>query len=198
MIMFVVWLAIEAIEEDEERELVECLFRSYSAKVLALSKSILKNREDAEDAVNNTFLKVIKYRHKFVGIDGDETKRLIVICTRSVSFDMLRKKKRIDFCSLDESVEDDEGNALNQELPTDIDVLKSLIEQETLMQVKEALNQLGEPAKDIVRLRYYYDMQCSEIADFLNINASTVRTILQRSLAKLRKMLEEYYYGENQ
>lgn len=196
--MFAVWLAIEAIEDDKERELVERLFRSYSAKVMALSRSILKNREDAEDAVSNTFLKVIKYRHKFVGIDGDATKRLIVICTRSVSFDMLRKKKRIDFCSLDESGEDDEGNELNQELPADIDVLKSLIEQETLMQVKEALNQLGEQAKDIVRLRYYYDMQCSEIADFLNVNASTVRTILQRSLAKLRKMLEGYYYGENQ
>ena len=56
---------------------------------------------------------------------------------------------------------------------------------------------LDPAARQIVVLKYYSGLKNTEIAAQLHMNASTVGTILQRSLKKLRKELEAYVYGEN-
>lgn len=46
-------------------------------------------------------------------------------------------------------------------------------------------------------MKYYEEMQNVEIANMLGLNPSTVGTILQRSLQKLRKCMEEYSHDAN-
>ena len=69
-----------------------------------------------------------------------------------------------------------------------------MIRQETVEVLKKAIDALPSPAREIILLRYYHDMTHREIADVLNMNASTVRSVFQRSLAKLRKELEGYVH----
>lgn len=185
-------LAIHAIDDESERALVNRLFAQYSSKVKGMAYKIMKNQQDAEDALGNTFLKIIKYRKNFVGIDRDAAKRLIVIYTRSTCFDMLDKRDKIQFISLYNSKKKDDGDTLQPDIPADIDVLQAYIYREKIRAIGKRIRLLKTPAKEVMLLKYYFDTPNTEIGDILGINVSTVSTIIQRSTRKILKEMEAF------
>lgn len=92
--MLAAMLTACGVDDADERELVQQLFFTYGQRVKALAGRILRNEQDAEDALHDTFLKIIRYRKKFVGADPAEIKRLIVIIAKSVCFNLYRRKSR--------------------------------------------------------------------------------------------------------
>ena len=186
-------LALEALEENE-RMAIERLYYDYSKRVKELSISIFHNDKHADDIVNDTFLKVIRYKDKFFGVSEEQCIRLIIICTRSVCFDLYSHNKKIRFESLDNFYEedDDEGNTAQLEISDDSDLLKMMVDKETSAMLKNAINKLGDPARDIVILKFYYEIKNTEIAEFYKMNPSTVSTIIQRSINRLRRELGGY------
>lgn len=194
--MIDILLAIEEIERDDEREQIGKLYRTYAHRVKWQAFAILKNEADAEDVTVDVFLKIIRYREKFLSADEDETVRLLVIYTRSVCFDLLRRKGRVGFSSLTDTSEED-GGASVRDIPDEADIPGEIIKKETAQIIGQAIRDMGEPASLIVTLKYFHDMKNTEIADMLGLNPSTVGTILQRSLKNLRKKLEVYIHGGN-
>lgn len=191
--MIDILLAIEEIGRDSERERIEELYRLYAQRVKWLAFGILKNEADAEDALIDVFMKIIRYREKFLSAEEDETVRLLVIYTRSVCFDLLRKKGRLEMLSLTAK---DDGPA-ETDIPDEVDIPGEIVRRETAQFVRQAIREMGEPASLIVTMKYFHDMKNTEIADMLGLNPSTVGTILQRSLKKLRKKLEVVLDGKN-
>ena len=189
--MLSILLAINEIENEDERALVQRLFFDYVRQVKALAQSILHSEHDAEDALHDTFLKIIKYREKFAQIDGDETKRLIVIYTRSVCFNLYRRKKRENGFAAETGDADDGMSATDREAD-DVDVLESVLARESAERLKRAIDALASPAREIVLLKYHGEMTNLEISDLLGINASTVGSILHRSLQKIKAKMEAY------
>ena len=191
--MIDILLAIQAIEDADEREYIGELFEKYSKKVKRLSLNILKNEQDADDAVGLTFLKIIKYREKFMGIEENQLKGRISLVTRCACFDFLDRRDKLTVVSMTEVVEDDEGNSNDMEIADDIDLLREMLTAESVERLHQAIRTLDSPAKEIVMLKYFDNMSNVSIADLLSMNASTVGTILQRSLKKLKKLLKEYH-----
>ena len=192
--MLSVSLAMLDIQTDRERDLVKSLFREYAPQVKAWAMRYLGNPTDAEDAASVTFLKIIRYRDKFADAGEEKIRGLIALYTKCVCFDMLRKKNGLPVVSVSNGYEEDEEESRDLELPDEVDIPAELIRQETVEVLKKAIDALPSPAREIILLRYYHDMPHSEIADVLNMNASTVRSVFQRSLAKLRKELEGYVH----
>ena len=93
-------LALEALK-DNERVIIEKLYDDYSKRVKELSISILHNDKQADDIVNDTFLKVIRYKDHFLDVAEDEKIRLLIICTRSICFDLYNRSKKFRFESLE-------------------------------------------------------------------------------------------------
>lgn len=191
--MIDILLAIQVIDDADEREYIGKLYEKYSKKVKRLALNILKNEQDADDAVGNTFLKIIKYRDKFMGIEESQLKGRISLVTRCACFDFLDKRDKITFVSMTEAVEDDEGNRQDMEIADDIDLLREMLTTVSVERLHQAICTLDSPAKEIVMLKYFDDMSNVSIGDLLCMNASTVGTILQRSLQKLKKILKEYH-----
>lgn len=191
--MIDILLAIQVIDDADEREYIGKLYEKYSKKVKRLALNILKNEQDADDAVGNTFLKIIKYRDKFMGIEESQLKGRISLVTRCACFDFLDKRDKITFVSMTEAVEDDEGNRQDMEIADDIDLLREMLTTESVERLHQVICTLDSPAKEIVMLKYFDDMSNVSIGDLLCMNASTVGTILQRSLQKLKKILKEYH-----
>ncbi|MBR3999801.1 MAG: sigma-70 family RNA polymerase sigma factor, partial [Clostridia bacterium] len=71
-----------------------------------------------------------------------------------------------------------------------------MLRKESADLLYRALSALDSPAKEIVIMRYMEDIPGAVVADLLSMNESTVRTILHRSLKKLKKELEGYYNGK--
>ena len=191
--MIDILLAIEAIEDEQEREFIGELFDRYSKRVKALAWGILGNEEDAEDAMGTTFYKVIKYKNKFIGINENMIKGRLKLITQCTCYDMLDKKNGLSVTSISNAVEDDEGTVNDLEIPDDFDILEDIVRRESIEVVMKGLDSLKTPDREIVILRYYDELSNVEIADLLSMNASTVGTNLQRSLAKLKKELMRYY-----
>ena len=191
--MIDILLAIEAIEDEQEREFIGELFDRYSKRVKALAWGILGNEEDAEDAMGTTFYKVIKYKNKFIGINENMIKGRLKLITQCTCYDMLDKKNGLSVTSISNAVEDDESTVNDLEIPDDFDILEDIVRRETIEVVMKGLNSLKTPDREIVILRYYDEFSNVEIADLLSMNVSTVGTNLQRSLAKLKKELMRYY-----
>ena len=186
-------LALEKLEESE-RELFGRLYDDYSKKVKELAISILHSDSQADDIVNDTFVKVIRYKEKFLDVSDDDRIRLIVICAKSICFNIHKRNKKIRFESMDSYYHDDEGNSVKLELPDDIDLLKIIVDDETGIYLQNAIDKLKSPAKDMVILKFYHEMKNIEIAEFYKMNPSTVNTIIHRSIKRLRRELERYLY----
>lgn len=191
--MIDILLAIESIEDEQEREFIGELFDRYSKRVKALAWGILGNEEDAEDAMGTTFYKVIKYKNKFIGINENMIKGRLKLITQCTCYDMLDKKNGLSVTSISNAVEDDEGTVNDLEIPDDFDILEDIVRRESIEVVMKGLDSLKTPDREIVILRYYDELSNVEIADLLSMNVSTVGTNLQRSLAKLKKELMRYY-----
>ncbi len=190
-------LALESLEDDE-RELIERLYNDYSKRVKQLSVLILASQKYADDVVNDTFLKVIRYKEKFLDVSEDERKRLIIICARSICFNLYNRNKKIRFESIDSFYKDDADDFdTSLYIPADVDLLKTIVEEETGTYLRNAIDNLKQPARDIMILKFYYEMKNIEIADFYKMNPSTVGTIIQRSIKKLKGEIERYLYGTN-
>lgn len=186
-------VALEALEE-HDRKLIERLYCDYSKGVKELSIYILHSDKYADDIVNDTFLKVIRYKEKFVDVSEDERIRLINICARSVCFNLYNRNKKIRFESLDSFYRDENEKDVKLDISADVDLLKMLIEEETGAFLQKSIDNLKNPARDMMILKYYYEMKNTEIAEFFKMNCSTVGTIIQKSIKRLRKELERYVY----
>ena len=73
--MINILLVIDQIESDEQRTLIAEIYNEYSSYILKIARNIMKNQSDAEDAVGDAFIKIIKYREKFMDFDRNETKQ---------------------------------------------------------------------------------------------------------------------------
>ena len=88
-------LYLSMVDTDEERSLVERLYTNYEQMMYKAAFAILKDSYYAEDAVHESFLKIIR-RLSLLSFDDDKkTRALLVITVRNECFNMLKKNKRM-------------------------------------------------------------------------------------------------------
>ena len=147
------------------------LFRQYSGKLLAVCVRYTRHRMEAEDVLQDAFIKIFKNLEKFEGKGSFEGwMRRIVVNTALKNYNKSSyQKEKI-------GLEDYQENAL------DPDVLASLHEEEIL----KVIGQLPEGYKAVFNLYVIEGYSHREIADQLEIQESTSRS----QLVKARKMLQ--------
>lgn len=175
-------LYIMAIQNDNDRNTVERLYRENYRWMLYIAKQILKDQNKAEDAVSQTFVKIIDKLQKFSFENCNKTRGLIGILVKDICYDMLKAEKHQSFIPIDEC--DLPGNS--DDFPFD-----QLLSEENYQSMLSALSCLSEKSNNILRLKYVYDYSDSEISHFLNISQENVRVCLHRAKAALLQVLKE-------
>ena len=87
--MLSVYLAM--VGTDEEKDTITRLYKTYKKFLFSISMSILNNYADAEDAVHETFVRIIKNLSKIKDVESTKTKSFVAIIVRNICYDMLRK-----------------------------------------------------------------------------------------------------------
>ena len=106
------------VETEEEKDLVTELYNTYKQILFNVSMSILHNTADAEDAVQETFVRIISNLSKIDCANEKRSKAYIFVVTRNICYDILRKKHKVVF--LDDDRELVDTNAVeNTEILTD-------------------------------------------------------------------------------
>lgn len=91
---------LQMLDTPEEQTRFEQIYLKYRGLMYHVAENILHNRQDAEDAVHNAFLRIIKHFKKFQNTRVDDLTPQIVVVAKNEAISLLRKKK--DEASLEE------------------------------------------------------------------------------------------------
>lgn len=169
-------LYLSLIETEEDKIKFEDIFNSYKKTMYYVANSILKDEYYSHDAVQNSFLKIIKHIDKIEDIKSNKTKGFIVTIVKNSSIDIYRKlqmeKNKVQ--KFEKEIQGFENEVYD--LPNKVEV---------------AILTLPELYKQVFFLKYSHGFHDDKIAGMLNISPSTVRTRLKRGKDKLKIILDE-------
>ena len=182
----VVLLAIQG-DESAFRELYETNYE----RIYRLAWRYSKSQQDAEDIMQETFVKAFKSIKKFDFNISTSFSAWIYQIGINCSIDHFRKRKkrkadRTD--SLTDSYREPEDPDTSPE--------KTVIAKQAISQVNDALDILTPKQRMIFDLRHLQHKALKEISDHLQCSQSTVKTQLQRAVTKLRNRLEPLWREE--
>lgn len=148
----------------------ESAVEKYADAVYRAALSVCRNRADAEDVVQDTFLKLYTAEADFA--DEEHLRRWLIRVAVNDGKNRLKSAWRRNVCYLDELEHEPAQESEERELAQVIGTL---------------------PAKysAAVHLYYYEGYSCAEIAEILGISESNVQTRLDRARKMLKKRLED-------
>lgn len=177
-----------------DRQAFEELVDMYKDRIYHLAYRMLNFSTEAEDVVQDTFLRVYMNMDRY-----DENQKFstwIYRIATNLCIDRLRKRK--PNYSLDAEMPDGEGADWYSLLPSDQDTPEEeFVLSETQEQIRKAIQTLPEKYKSVVVLRYLHDMSLQEIGDVLGMPVTTIKTRVHRGREYLRKKLEPDFGGQN-
>lgn len=165
----------------------ERLYDRHSSTLYALLLRILANPDDAQEVLQETFVKAWTNAKMFDAVRGSDVAWLISIA-RSRGIDRLRSRK------IRGDREDDAG----RELATGTGFVEKrtgaddAIESEERMAVRGALAELPAPQRVALSLAYFEGLSQSEISAKLGEPLGTIKTRMQLGMKKLRERLKAY------
>ncbi|HVB56274.1 MAG TPA: sigma-70 family RNA polymerase sigma factor [Candidatus Acidoferrales bacterium] len=168
----------------------ETLVGRYERKIFRLTQNITQNREDAEDAMQESFLKAFEHLGEFQGNSRFYTWLVRIAVNQAL---MKLRRRRPNQVSLDEEV--DTGEDM---IPREVeDWGPSPEERYEQVELSEILSQVvGEldPAFRIVfQLRDIEELSTEEAAEALGLSVPAVKSRLLRARLKLRQKLNRYF-----
>ena len=156
-------------------------------KLFRFAKRMLEHTEEAEDVVQEVFIRLWD-RREILG-EYRSVEALAMVTTRNMCLDRI-KKKRYPV----ENIEDHRGFLENLPMETKTDY------SEEMFRLKRAMEELPEQQKTIVHLRDVEGYEFEDIAAILDMNENAVRVNLSRARKKLREALTDrriYDYQRN-
>lgn len=183
---------VEKAKNGDERAF-EALVTEYERLVYAVAFKLLGNEHDAQDAAQETFIKLYCHLPSFRG----ESKFSVWLyrLANNVCIDMLRKKS-VPTVSL--SADEDDGVELN--IPDGRFSPENELEKKQLRQaVERALGSLPEPYRQALVLRELAGQSYEEISQSLVIDIGTVKSRIFRARKKLCAILSRdgNFFGDN-
>jgi RNA polymerase sigma-70 factor (ECF subfamily) len=165
-------LAAEQIEDDA----LELAVREHARLVYRVAYTVLRNHHDAEDATQETFLRVLRYRRKLAGIRDSRT-WLARIAWRVA----LERRRRAPEVLLEEA-------SMASRIPSAAaSADEALLGQEMSAVFEGLIAALPAKLRDPLILSALEEMSITDIAEVLGINAAAARSRLFRARQILRE-----------
>lgn len=154
----------------------------YHQKLYRVAYRLLEDACDAEDVVQEAYIKLWNKRDELIRVENSEA--YCVILLRNLCLDFLRAKKKHLFQSTEETVISD-NLVFSDEIET-IDEIKHI---ETI------INLLPEQQRKIIKLRHFDDYSNEEIEEIMGLTSVNVRVLMSRARKKIKELFNSYNYG---
>jgi RNA polymerase sigma-70 factor (ECF subfamily) len=183
---------LKALREGRE-EAFETLVRLHSGRMLSVCRRILRNDEEAKDAVQEAFVSAFRGMSAFEGTSllGTWLHRIAV----NASLMRLRSKKRRPEESIDELLPTfkDDGHARVEPRDWSPSALQRVESRETREFVRACIDRLPEMYRVVLLLRDIEEMDTSEAAEVLGVSEGVVKVRLHRARHALRRLLSDRF-----
>ena len=156
---------------DDNMASLRLLYEETSAGVYSFTLSMLKNREDAEDAVQDVYLSIHRSAHLYTPMG--RPMEWIMTVTKNICISKLRARNKLKSLS-------DEDKPI---------AFPDISQSEDRMLLNEALKILTDEERKVIILKTVAQLKHREIATVLGIPQATVRSKYRRALKKLKQYL---------
>ena len=144
-----------------------------------LARWLLRNEQDAQDVVQEAYLRAFK---SFAGFHGSNGRAWLLTIVRNTSYTLLKKNRAVDLTT----TFDEEIHAAGYDSVSPATILEHSEDAEL---IKEAMDELPAEFREILTLRHLEGLSYKEIADIAQIPPGTVMSRLARARGKLRECL---------
>ncbi len=163
-----------------DSEVISRLFRTHARIVLGVAFRILRERSQAEDVLQETFLRFIPMQNRV-----DETRGISGLLARiaaNLSIDILRKKGREAPLEVNDVESQDSASDVNPPL--------AQMGREEILLVRQLLERLPSIERILLEMRYGEQMSYEEIARTLDLTVAAVAQRIRRGKETLRREYE--------
>ena len=144
-----------------------------------LARWLLRNEQDAQDVVQEAYLRAFK---SFGGFHGSNGKAWLLTIVRNTSYTLLKKNRAVDLTT----PFDEEIHTAGYESVSPATILEHSEDAEL---IREAMDELPAEFREVLTLRHQEDLSYKEIADIAQIPLGTVMSRLARARDKLKECL---------
>ena len=180
------------MESTEVQKFLEEAFQ-YRNRLYHMAISLMGSADDAEDAVQDVFIKASQRREQFESRSSLYTWLVRILINHC--HDLRRKKQRRKTTPLERKTNDE------KEVTLDIEDKRQNISEkvelsEASLRLMEMMNKLDQIYREVVLLRYFEEMSYSDISGCLEISEGTVKSRLNRARQILHRELQTLRIGE--
>jgi len=167
------------------------LVRRYEGKIFRLAQHVTQNREDAEDVLQETFMKAYEHLDQFQGNSKFYT--WIVRIAVNQALMKLRRRKTDRSVSLDETIDTGEDTVVREIAAWDEDAEERYSREELGKILDTAVQSLDPPYRSVFQLRDIDELSTEETAEALGLSVPAVKSRLLRARLQLREKLTRYF-----
>lgn len=161
----------------EDKNLLEYLYNNYKQIMYYIALKILKNSFDAEDAVSEAFIKIIKHLDKIDIENYTKTKSFLIVVTKHISIDIYRKRNKENTLPIEDFEYSISTNPIEH--------------HENMRDLISLMKKLPDNYYNVLILKYYHGFNDDEISKILDISKENVRKRITRAKHKLSEILEK-------
>jgi RNA polymerase sigma-70 factor (ECF subfamily) len=173
------------VKKHEEDHAEQAALTSFEALMLPhldaahnLARWLMRNEQDAQDVVQEAYLRAFK---SFAGFRGSNGRAWLLTIVRNTSYTLLKKNQAVDLTTFEEEI-----HTVDHESVSPATILEHSEDAEL---IKEAMDQLPAEFREILTLRHQEGLSYQEIADIAQIPPGTVMSRLARARGKLKEYL---------
>lgn len=178
-------LIADALQGDQRA--YEALLARHNKAIFHVVMKIVRNREEAQDLVQETFMKAFNalasYRSEY------RFSTWLYKIAANCAIDFVRKK-RIEALSLDKPIETKDGRVEFEVPDSSWDPEQDLVRKQKLKSIEEAIDSLPDKYREVIIYRHKDDKPYEEIADILKVPVGTVKARIFRARELLKKKLK--------
>ncbi len=168
--------AVGGTAKQFEKQMLPHLDAAYN-----LARHLARNDHDAEDVVQEAYLRALRY---FGAFSGQNTRAWLLAIVRHTTYTR-RRRDQLSAITAEFSDEFHSGAAEGQGPEQDLD------RRETAARVQSALDRLPRPFREVLVLRELEDLSYEEISRIVRAPIGTVMSRLSRARARLKQALAE-------
>jgi RNA polymerase sigma-70 factor (ECF subfamily) len=167
------------------------LIKRYEGRIFRLAMNITQNREDAEDVLQESFLKAYEHLDQFLGNSKFYT--WIVRIAVNQALMKLRKRRNDRSVSLDEQIDTGEDTVVREIASWDPDPEERYSREELNTILTEAVDELAPIYRTVFTLRDVDGLSTEETAEALDLSIPAVKSRLLRARLQLRDRLTRFF-----
>lgn len=168
--MLILYLAL--IDDEEDKEKFEQIYNRYRLKMFYTAEKILGNYHEAENAVQDTFIKIARNMKTFQNMNWDEIFSYVIKAVQNTSINMLKCKERHKTINIEDCYDLSDKNAL-----IDLCVV------ENYEVIVKCIKKMDILYRAVFYLYYIEDIPLKEIARMLDRKPACVRKQISRGRA---------------